>query len=181
VMNLASVPRERRGREELGKACLAHLDVLYRLARRLTRHAAEAEDLVQETFARALHASEAFDGGSHLRAWLLRILRNVHLDRWRRERRHLVDLSSPPEESPGEDAWLRGDLELEALRGLVAGEVQAALLHLSEEARMTVLLDLEGFTETEMAETMECAVGTVKSRLSRARTSLRRALAEYAR
>ena len=181
MMTLARVPYEDRGREELGRACLAHLDVLYRLARRLTRQPAEAEDLVQETFARALNAAHAFEQGSHLRAWLLRILRNVHLDRWRRERRQKVELRAAPEEAPEPDAWLRGDLELEALRGLVGGEVEAALQSLSAEARTTVLLDLEGLTETEMAEVMECAVGTVKSRLSRARAELRRALSEYAR
>jgi len=151
------------------------------VARRLTRHPGEAEDLVQETFARALRAAGGFEEGSQLKPWLLRILRNLHLDRWRRERRHRIEPDAALEEAPEPDAWLRGDLELEAMRGLVASEVEAALGKLSEEARTAILLDVEGLTETEMAEVMECAVGTVKSRLSRARAALRSALAEYAR
>jgi RNA polymerase sigma-70 factor (ECF subfamily) len=170
-------------REAFGADPLAHLDALYRLARHLARGGAEAEDLVQETYMRAFRSASTFAPGSDLRAWLFRILRNAWLDLRRREGRAPVDPQADAEAVPagGPDGWLRGDAELERLRRVVGEEIEAALRALPEEARMVVLLDLEGFTEGEMAEVMGCAPGTVKSRLSRARAVLRARLAEYRR
>jgi RNA polymerase sigma-70 factor (ECF subfamily) len=153
---------------------LAHADALYNLARHLTRNAADAEDLVQETYARAVRAWGMRDADASLAAWLFRILRNAWLDRWRRDRR------SPLDAALGSDVWLRNDVELERMRGLVSEEIEAALATLSDDARTVVLLDVEGFTETEVAHVLGCAVGTVKSRLARARAALRAKLADYA-
>jgi RNA polymerase sigma-70 factor (ECF subfamily) len=165
-------------------AALAHADVLYRLAIRLARNPADAEDLVQETFARALRAWGGFAGGTDLRAWLLRILRNTHLDRERHARRHPVEGGfdeDGPDLSGASDAWLRGDREPEQLRGLVAAEVEAALRELPEGARTLVLLDQEGLSEAELALVIGCAAGTVKSRLWRARARLRERLGDHRR
>jgi RNA polymerase sigma-70 factor (ECF subfamily) len=167
-----------------GAEALAHADVLYRLALHLARHPADAEDLVQETFARALRAWGGFDGGTDLRAWLLRILRNTFLDRERHARRHPEDgdlEEVEPDVTGAGAAWLRGDREPEQLRGLVAEEVGAALAELPEAARTLILLDLEGLSEKELALVAGCAVGTVKSRLWRARARLRDRLADYKR
>ncbi len=163
---------------------LDHLDALYAFAFRLSRDAALAEDLVQDTFARAVAAASQFQPDSNLRSWLFRILRNLHIDELRRARRDPLQRDESGADLSSEDAAiepLRDDLELERLRHVVAEDIEAALFELSDEARTAVLLDLEGFNECEMADIMGCAQGTVKSRLARARAVLRRRLAEYAK
>ena len=170
----------------IGAQALAHADALHGLARYLTDNAADAEDLVQETFVRAIAAADQFTPGSNLRAWLFRILRNAFLSRRRQQARNPteggLDTVAPSAQGDApEEGWLRDDVELERMRGLVSAEIEAALRALSEEARTVILLDLEGFTEAESAHVLGCAVGTVKSRLSRARAALRVRLAEYAR
>jgi RNA polymerase sigma-70 factor, ECF subfamily len=164
-------------------AALAHADAMYRLALRLARNPADAEDLVQETFARALRAWGGFAGGTDLRAWLLRILRNTFLDRHRQARRHPVEggFDEAEDASTAGEAWLRGDSEPEQLRAVLAAELEAALRELPEAARTLILLDQEGLSEAELALVLGCAVGTVKSRLWRARARLRQRLADHRR
>jgi RNA polymerase sigma-70 factor (ECF subfamily) len=169
----------------LGPQALAHADALYNLARYLTRNAADAEDLVQETYVHAFASAGQFTSGSNLKAWLFRILRNAFLSRRRHETRNPteggLDTLDPAAQPSSEESWLRDDVELDRMRNLVGEEIEAALRGLSEDGRTVILLDLEGFTETETANVLGCAVGTVKSRLSRARAALRERLADYAR
>ena len=163
---------------------IVHADALYHLARYLTRHPADAEDLVQETYARAWQSRDRYAPGTDLRAWLFRILRNAFLDHQRRERRNPAEgeYDTVAETGlAGEDGALRGDAELERMRHLVGEEIEQALRSLPPDGRTVVLLDLEGLAEAEIAMVMGCAVGTVKSRLFRARASLRQRLAEYGR
>jgi RNA polymerase sigma-70 factor (ECF subfamily) len=189
VCYLADVmpPPERAATLEapLPGAALEHTDALFRVARHLTGDDADAEDLVQETFARALGSRAQFVPGTNLRAWLFRILRNCYIDGYRRARRSPVRVANSDYDGDDKAAAthdpVRGDEELDRLRTLVAEDIEAALASLSVDARAVVLLDLEGLTETELAQAMECSVGTIKSRLSRARAALRARLSDYSR
>ena len=170
-------------RAGLGVEALEHVDALFDFAVRLVGREQDAEDLVQETYARALSAQHQFQRGTNLRAWLFRILRNLWLD-GRRKKSHDPTRGGFDTVDPdvaGDEALLRDDLEIDRLRNVVAKDIEAALAALPEESRTAILLDLEGMTEAEVASVLGCAVGTVKSRLSRARAALRRTLAEYAR
>ena len=168
---------------KLGREALAYADTLYNLARYLTRNATDAEDLVQETYSRALRAASQFTPGTNLKAWLSRILRNTYIGLYRRQRHDPIvgglDTVNLDQHDPTDGEWLRGDRELDRLRAVVREEIEQALMSLSEDARTVVLLDLEGLSEHEIASVVGCAVGTVKSRLSRARTALRRQLSDY--
>ena len=169
----------------LGREALAYADALYNLARYLTGNTADAEDLVQETYTRALAAAAKFTPGTNLKAWMFRILRNTFISGYRRRRNDPVtsglDVAAIPQtDQATADQWLRGDLELDRLRKLVAEEIESALMSLSEDARTIVLLELEGLTDAEMADVLGCPKGTVKSRLSRARAALRQRLRDYA-
>jgi RNA polymerase sigma-70 factor (ECF subfamily) len=165
-----------------GREALGHVDALYDHARRLTRNDADAEELVQECYTRAFAGARTFAGGN-LKAWLFTILRHTFIDQHRRNQPPpaLGELDVVDGADDRDRELLRDDRELDRLRRLVGAEIEAALASLSEEARTIVLLDVEGFTETEVAEMLGCPVGTVKSRLARARVLLREKLAEYRR
>jgi len=172
-------------RERFERDVLPLLNSLYGAALRLTRNPADAEDLVQETYARAIQAAGQFSPGTNLKAWLFRILRNTFISSYRRQRHDptVGGLDTVDPIAQGQDApqWLRGDPELDRLRKVVGEEIEQALMKLSEEGRSVILLDLEGLTEVEVAQVLGCAVGTVKSRLARARSALRLYLKDYAR
>ena len=171
------------GDDGLAREALVHVNTLYRLARYLTGRDADAEDLVQETYARALGGAARFVPGTNLKAWLFRILRNTFISERRRLRASplVAGLDVTDAAEAPADNWLRDDLELDRLRKIVGEEIEAALMSLGEEARTVVLLDLEDLSEAEMAAVLDCPVGTVKSRLSRARAALRHRLRDYAR
>ena len=178
---------QRRGEGEqpgaMGREALAYADGLYNLARYLTRNESDAEDLVQETYTRALNAAARFTPGTNLKAWLFRILRNTFVSRYRRERHNPVtgglDTVSPSLPVPEDIGRQRDSIELDRLRKAAAEDIERALMGLSEDGRTVILLDLEGLTESETAQVLGCAVGTVKSRLSRARAALRQALRDW--
>src|SRR5215470_18072109 len=153
----------------LGREALAYADALYNLARYLTGNDTDAEDLVQETYTRALRAASQFTPGTNLKAWLLRILRNTFISQYRRRRNDPtvggLDTVAPEIQPSADIGWRRDEVELDR-----------ALMTLSDDARTAILLDLEGLSESEAALVMGCAVGTIKSRLSRARATLRATL-----
>lgn len=155
---------------------LPELPVLHGVARRLTGSADEAEELVQDTLLRAYRAFERFDG-RHLRAWLLAILRNQHRNRVRRRRPDLLD-AEVAERLPGHGPDGRTDGTAErALFDDLDPAVRAALAGLSARHRAVIaLVDLDGLRYAEAAEVLGVPVGTVMSRLHRARARVRSAL-----
>jgi len=155
---------------------LRHLDALYNFALHLTKSPADADDLVQETYLRAFRFAHRFEPGTHLRAWLFQILRNTFLTFYRRESRQVAVLVKETEDGVAE-VW---EIEAPAVSVTTALDIERALADLSEEFRSVLLLaDLEGFPLDEIAQIMDTPVGTVKSRLFRARRLLRRRLTEY--
>lgn len=158
----------------LAEQALAHADELYGLARHLCQSASDAEDLVQETYARALGGVARLVPGSNLRAWLFRILRNCFIDHARRKKIVLEIADDTVGERPASETWDAGALD--QLRYLAAADLERALGELPIELRLIVLLDAQGFSEVEIADIARCAQGTVKSRLSRARARLRATL-----
>jgi RNA polymerase sigma-70 factor (ECF subfamily) len=159
------------------REAMAHADGLYNFARHLVRDGAEAEDLVQETYARALGAIGRFREGSDLKAWLFRILRNAFIDLHRQHQRRRIE--GGLDTVAADPAPVPDGAESGQVRRVVGRELEDAMASLTDEARMAVLLDLEGFSEAEMAECLGCAVGTVKSRLFRARAALRERLRDH--
>jgi len=167
---------------------LPYLDQLYGAALRMTRNPADAEDLVQETYAKAFAAFHQFKQGTNLKAWLYRILTNTFINNYRKAQRE-------PHRSDGdtiEDWQLHSaeshsstglrSAEMDALDSLPDSTVKDALAALPDDFRMVVYLaDVEGFAYKEIAEIMGTPVGTVMSRLHRGRRQLREALTDYAR
>ncbi|MBI1727180.1 MAG: sigma-70 family RNA polymerase sigma factor [Candidatus Rokubacteria bacterium] len=171
---------------EFEGVALVHLDLLYRAALRLTHNRAEAEDLVQETWLRALRHFDQFDPGSNCRAWLLTILRNAFLNRLRREGREILESDMAATEAGAarleEASVARSSPEEDFFQTVLHGDVDRALKTLPLPFRLVVTLaDLEGLTYKEVAQVLDCPIGTVMSRLSRARQLLRKELATLAR
>jgi RNA polymerase sigma-70 factor (ECF subfamily) len=171
---------------EFEETALVHLDILYRSALRFTHNRAEAEDLVQETCLRAFRGFHRFNPGTNCRAWLLTILRNEFLKRLKRGGHEVLD-SDPGDHETGatsitDEGRAHGHPEEELLQAVLHGDVDRALKALPLVNReVVVLADLEGCSYKEIAQIVDCPIGTVMSRLSRGRGQLRQLLARLGR
>jgi RNA polymerase sigma-70 factor (ECF subfamily) len=169
-------------RELVAKEALVHLDHLYRVAFYLAKDPSDAEDLVQETFVRALAANEQFDPATNMKAWLTKILRNFFFDHYRHKQRWVSpeDLSEPqsdylerlPAENPGP--------ERNVLIRELDDQISDVLRRIPEEFRAPiVLVDVGDFSYEEAAAILSCPIGTVRSRLSRGRKLMQKYLTVY--
>jgi RNA polymerase sigma-70 factor, ECF subfamily len=174
-------------RELFQNEALPHLDHLYTVAMHLARSRDDASDLVQETMLRALRFFDQFTPGTNCRAWLLTILYNVFRNRYRQSASERVARTQEEFEAQVEELGLRSDArsldpETMVFDRLMEQEVQTALDSLPEDFRTVLLLvDLQDLRYEEAAAVLEIPVGTVRSRVSRARGMLKKALAAFAR
>lgn len=176
--------------EDFAEGVIAQLDSLYRTALRMTNNQQEAEDLVQETMLKAFRFSNTYQPGTNLRAWLFRILNTSAINRYRRQATHPTPVTLPE----GEDFYLYNQIrdlsgqelsqgaEEEVLGQYLDEDVYTALSELPPNFRMPVILaDIEGLSYKEIAEALQIPIGTVMSRISRARRQLQRSLWKYAK
>ena len=170
------------------EVAIVHMDGLYNLALKLTRSAPEAEDLIQETYLRAYRSFDRFEQGTNCKAWLFRILRNCFINRYRSRRTRLETVGFSAIEGKMEamvsDSWQSSPADPEeALTSARIDEaVQEALGEIPPEYRSALVLCLvEGFSYREVASILSCPIGTVMSRIHRARKLLQDRLADLAR
>jgi RNA polymerase sigma-70 factor (ECF subfamily) len=179
------IATDARDRVRFEEDALALSDQVYRVARHLVGSREEAEDLMQETYARAFRSWQSFQPGTNLRAWLLRILTNLNIDRGRRQQR-TPDMQ-PLEEG---DYFLYNRLEESAdgptdeervVERLSQNDVVSALSDVPHDFRdVVVLVDIGDFTYADAAQILDIPIGTVMSRLHRGRRILKKAMAESA-
>lgn len=175
--------------EDFEAGVLAQLDSLYRTALRMTSNRQEAEDLVQETMLKAFRFAHTYQPGTNLRAWLFRILNTSAINRYRKQAAHPTPSPLPD----GEEFYLYNQIrdlsgqelsagaEEEVLSKYLDEDVFKALNDLPPNFRMAVILaDIEGLSYKEIAEALQIPIGTVMSRISRARRQLQQSLWKYA-
>ena len=179
---------EEERRRAFEREALVHLDLLYNSAVQMTRNPADAQDLVQDTFVKAYRFFDRFKTGTNCKAWLFKIMKNTFINAFRKRSRQPTrvdfnDIEPTLRAQPADETTQVQENGLaEAYDELVEDDVKHALDQLPFEFRMaTILCDIEGLSYQEIADVMDCPIGTVRSRLSRARRFLQHTLRSYAR
>ena len=173
-------------RKEFEAEALPHMDALYRTALRLAKNQSDAEDLVQEAFAKAYRFWDKFELGSNCRAWLFKIMTNIFINEYRSKSRSPLQANI----DDIDDNYLYGQLassemtenpEQTLFSKLFDDDVKKAIENLPDDFRLVAVLSfLEGFSYQEIAEIADLQLGTVKSRLHRGRKLLQKQLFDYA-
>ncbi|MFU8802498.1 MAG: sigma-70 family RNA polymerase sigma factor [Bradymonadaceae bacterium] len=176
-------------RQAFHNEAIPHLDALYGTALRLTKSEEDAEDLIQETMLKAFRYFDKYEQGTNCKAWLFKIMTNTFINRYRKQQkrkeflvdddfRPLQERAEAPKRTPFQDSY---ESEEQLFFKMFGDEVKAALEDIPVDFRMVVLLaDLQDFAYKEIAEIMDCPIGTVMSRLYRGRRMLQARLADYA-
>jgi RNA polymerase sigma factor (sigma-70 family) len=164
---------------------MPHIDSMYNFAYRLTMDEDEAKDLVQDTYLKAFRFISSFQRGTNAKAWLFRILKNSFINDYRKKSKEPAKLDYQEVEtfynSDEADSDITIDLRVETVQDMIGDEIANALNSLAVDFKAVIILcDIEGFTYEEMAKILDIPIGTVRSRLHRARNLLKEKLKEYA-
>ena len=178
---------ETQKRVDFEREALGHIDILFNTAVQMTGNHADAEDLVQETCMKAFKFFHKFKQGTNCKAWLFKIMKNIFINNFRKRARMPARVSFEDVEKFLPDTEHRPDIDItdphqeHLLDELLEDDVKRALDALPFEYKLVVVLsDIEEFSYQEIADIMECPIGTVRSRLSRARKMLQKRLYDVA-
>lgn len=165
---------------------MPHINSMYNFAYRLTLDGDDAKDLLQDTYLKAFRFIDSFQQGTNAKAWLFRILKNSFINDYRKKSKEPSKVDYQEVEtfynSEDVDRQITPDLRVEALQDMIGDEISIALNSLDVDFRTVIILcDLEGFKYEEMAKILDIPIGTVRSRLHRARNLLKEKLSEYAK
>jgi RNA polymerase sigma factor (sigma-70 family) len=165
---------------------MPQINSMYNFAYRLTLDADDAKDLLQDTYMKAFRFIDSFQQGTNAKAWLFRILKNSFINDYRKKSKEPSKVDYQEVESyynsEDVDRQITPDLRVEALQDMIGDEISTALNALDVDFRTVIILcDLEGFKYEEMAKILDIPIGTVRSRLHRARNLLKEKLSEYAK
>jgi len=177
---------ENKKTEIFDKEFMPHINSMYNFAFRLTFDEDDTKDLVQDTYLKAYRFIDSFQEGTNAKAWLFRILKNSFINDYRKRKKEPAKVDYQDVEtyynSEDVDRQITPDLRVEALRDMMGDEISNALNALDVDFRTVIILcDLEGFKYDEMAKILDIPIGTVRSRLHRARNLLKEKLSEYAK
>ena len=165
---------------------MPHIDSMYNFAFRLTMDEDDANDLVQDTYLKAFRFIKSFEQGTNAKAWLFRILKNSFINDYRKKSKEpskvdYQEVETTYNSEEASDTTYTVDLRADAVQELIGDEVANALNALPVDFRTVIILcDIEGFTYEEMAKILDIPIGTVRSRLHRARNLLKEKLRNYA-
>jgi RNA polymerase sigma factor (sigma-70 family) len=187
---LEEVPKQQYSEQEkqhiFNSEFMPHINSMYNFAYRLTLDSDDAKDLLQDTYLKAYRFIDSFQKGTNAKAWLFRILKNSFINDYRKKSKEPSKVDYQDVESyynsEDVDRQITPDLRVEALRDMIGDEISNALNSLDVDFRTVIILcDLEGFKYDEMAKILDIPIGTVRSRLHRARNLLKEKLSTYAK